>query len=147
MIENYILKNSGTKEEAKDIYQNTLLAFYKSIIKEGFVLNSKISTYLFSISKNLWLKELRETSKFQVSNLSDEKEIADEGDFSQKEELINKMTVGLKKLSENCQKLIRLYYYESKSWNEIMQVMNYKNEHAARNQKYKCFQKLKQNIN
>ena len=146
MIENHILKNNGTKDEAKDIFQNTLLAFYKNIQKPDFAINVKISTYLFSIAKNLWLKELREKTKFTTEELTEDKEIEDKGDYSQKEELIYRMTAGVKKLSENCQKLIRLYYYESKSWKEITQQMDYKNEHAARNQKYKCFQKLKQNV-
>ena len=144
MIETYILKNSGTKDEAKDVFQNTLLAFYKNVSKADFKIESKISTYLFAISKNIWLKELRDRAKHKTEELTNEKDIEDQGDYSHKEELINRMAIAVKKLSDNCQKLVHLYYYESKSWKEITEEMSYKNEHAARNQKYKCFQKLKQ---
>ena len=42
MIENYILKNSGTKDDAKDVFQDSLIVLYKNIKRESFVLNSTL---------------------------------------------------------------------------------------------------------
>lgn len=144
LVENYILKNSGSKDDAKDIYQNTLVAFYKNAGKSDFELTVQLKTYLFSIAKNLWLKEIRNRSKIKTKDTENFDQIDDTvGDFEQKEVLLTKMHFSLELLSENCRQLIRLFHFQAKNWAEIMALMGYKNEHAARNQKYKCLQKLK----
>ena len=58
MMVKMVVDNSGTEEEAKDIYQEALLAFWQKAASRKLVLTSKISTYLYSICKNLWRKEL-----------------------------------------------------------------------------------------
>ena len=108
MIENYILSNSGTKDDAQDIFQNALVALYSNTQKPSFELTSSISTYIFSISKNLWLKELRRKKNDSDEPLS-ENIIQEEGDFPQKEALISKVEKALNSLSENCKRLIELY--------------------------------------
>jgi RNA polymerase sigma factor (sigma-70 family) len=142
MIERMIKQNNGSKDDAKDIFQNTLLAFYNNCCKKEFSLTVKIETYLYSIAHNLWLKELNRTKDF----INSEKiELVEEesGDKVEKEVLIDKMNDSFDRLSEQCQQLIKLFHYQSMSWEEIMYKLGYKNEHAARNQKYKCLQKLK----
>lgn len=141
-IDAYIRKNNGTVHDAKDVFQQALLVFYKNCLKPDFTLTSTIGTYLFSVSKNLWLKELRDNKVKFSSNLPDF--IPDvEGDSCEKEVLINKMLQAIDRLTDNCKKLIRLYHFQKMPWSEIMQTMDYKNEHTARNQKYKCLKKLK----
>ena len=53
-----VLKNNGTEEEAQDIYQDALIVFWEKVVKDELTLTAKISTYLYSICYNLWLKEL-----------------------------------------------------------------------------------------
>lgn len=90
------------------------------------------------------MKKLRSSNKVSSTDLIEIiDESSEEGDFLEKDELIDKMVLGLQKLSDTCQQLIKLFHYQSKNWSEIMDLMGYKNEHAARNQKYKCIQKLK----
>lgn len=144
MVDSYIKQNNGFTPDAKDIFQQALVVFYKNCLKEEFVLSSSISTYLFSISKNLWLKELRRRKPTKNLDSSDHEILqSDEGDFSENQELMDNMMNGLNQLTDNCKKLIRLYHFEKKKWSEIVVIMNYKNDHAARNQKYKCLKKLK----
>ncbi len=61
-VEQFILKNSGTIHDAKDIFQDTMLVLVKKVQADNFVLTSSIDTYLFAISRNLWLKRLRNIS-------------------------------------------------------------------------------------
>ena len=143
-MERHVLQNSGSKDDAKDLYQNTLIAFYKNVCKEDFTLTVQIKTYIHSIARNLWLKVLRDRkNKFSNDIDSFDIEDNDSSDFLEKEVLLDKMSFALKQISDNCQQLIRLFHYQSKSWTEIVSILGYKNEHAARNQKYKCLQKLK----
>ena len=64
MVKNLILKNSGDITAVDDIMQDTILAVWRNATKPTFLLQSKLSTYILSIAKNLWLKELKKRSKF-----------------------------------------------------------------------------------
>src|SRR5690606_25163134 len=59
MMVKMIVRNNGSEEEAKDIFQEALIVFWQKVIADSeFMLTSKISTYLYSICQNLWRKEL-----------------------------------------------------------------------------------------
>ncbi|TAE46960.1 MAG: RNA polymerase subunit sigma, partial [Cytophagales bacterium] len=63
MMTRLITNNNGTEDEAKDIYQETIVVFWQKAKQKEFVLTSKISTYLYSVCQNLWRKELERKSK------------------------------------------------------------------------------------
>jgi len=50
----------------------------------------------------------------------------------------------LNSLSEKCQRLIRLFYYEGKTMSEIAQLMGFNNATVATTTKYRCFNQLRQ---
>ena len=53
-----VITNSGTEEEARDVYQDALVVFWQKARSGNLVLTSKMSTYIYSICQNLWRKEL-----------------------------------------------------------------------------------------
>src|SRR5688572_26050039 len=55
----YVVNNSGNSEVAADIYQETLIVLYENVQKPGFELNCQLQTFIFSIAKRLWLKQIR----------------------------------------------------------------------------------------
>ena len=67
MIEIHILKNNGSRADAQDTFHNALIVFHEKIQQPNFKLESKISTYIFGVCKNIWLKHLRNQSKKQTS--------------------------------------------------------------------------------
>ena len=52
-------QDGGTRDDAKDIFQDALIIFHRKVRSEEFVLTCAVSTYLFSICRNLWREELR----------------------------------------------------------------------------------------
>lgn len=62
-VKNFITKNSGSEEDAEDIFQETILVLLEKVPKTDFNLTSSLKTYIFAISSNLWLKKLRDGSK------------------------------------------------------------------------------------
>ena len=54
----YILGNSGSREEAIDIFQEAVIAFYENVRDGKFKGESAISTYVFSIGKFKWLNQM-----------------------------------------------------------------------------------------
>ena len=51
MIKRYVIANQGKTEDAEDIFQETLMVFYKNVMKDAFELRSQIKTYLYGILK------------------------------------------------------------------------------------------------
>src|SRR6188474_784223 len=58
MMTKMVITNSGTEEEARDVYQDALIVFWQKATSGKLVMTSKISTYIYSICQNLWRKEL-----------------------------------------------------------------------------------------
>src|SRR6187549_4065568 len=58
MMTKLVITNSGTEDEARDVYQDALIVFWQKATSGNLVLTSKMSTYIYSICQNLWRKEL-----------------------------------------------------------------------------------------
>ena len=63
MVLQFILNNSGDEADAKDVYQEAIIVLYNKIKSGNFELSSKLKTYLFSVSRRIWLKMLAQQSK------------------------------------------------------------------------------------
>jgi len=148
MVEQYVLKNSGSTEDAKDLYQDAFVAFYKKLKLPSFKLTSSISTYLFSIAKNLWLKKLRDR-KIKTVNIDEVTEQPTEeittNDTTQFKG-IKIATEELQKLGDPCKTLLTEFYFKKTKMDAIAKLLNYTNAKRAKAQKYKCMQRLKKAV-
>jgi RNA polymerase sigma factor (sigma-70 family) len=143
MVSKYIYDNNGNGDDAKDIFQDAMYILIKKTADTDFQLTSKVSTYLFGISKNLWLKQL---TKKRIN----QKEYAHEIEMEQIEEkdldLLTKnklMKKCIEALGEPCRTIIVQFYFLQTSMKEIAEMLHYTNANNAKNQKYKCFMRLK----
>lgn len=142
----YIMKNSGTRQDAEDIFQETVVSFIEIIRKDAFRGQSTIGTFLMSIARNSWMNELKKRSRtgfreelFQNSRDELEKDISSLlVDRERKQQFRDVLT----RLGENCKKILMLYYYNNLSMKEIVVHVPYENEQVVRNKKYKCLQQL-----
>ena len=62
MVLQLVMTNSGSEDDAKDVFQESIIVLYDKVKAGSFELNSKLKTFLYSVSRRLWLK---------VKNLSD----------------------------------------------------------------------------
>lgn len=140
-------KYGGSQEMALDVYQDAIIVLFQNIKEEKLSeLTSSIKTYLFSIGRFKFISELRK--KKTVLTKDGELEIAGPGldiedDRILKEERLTQIENALEQLGEHCRELLKLYYYKQLSMTDIMIQMDYKNTSTAKNQKYKCMQKLR----
>ncbi len=146
MIFNLICSNNGTEQEAKDVYQETIIAFYERAQEPNFVLTCKIKTYLYAVARRLWLKRLWEKKRFDGK--IEEKEtfhgIEDEIiDFEEREAAFSVMKEALDGLGEPCRSILEDFYIRDLNMEEIRLKFGYTNADNAKNQKYKCLQRLK----
>jgi RNA polymerase sigma factor (sigma-70 family) len=137
MMTKLVITNSGTEEEARDVYQDALVVFWQKARSGNLVLTSKMSTYIYSICQNLWRKEL--DRKKRLSN--EEKDSAESMDLDspEREKIIARC---LEQLGETCRKVLMFYYFDDMSMQEIADKLGFANTDTAKTKKYKCKQKL-----
>ncbi|MBA2613257.1 MAG: sigma-70 family RNA polymerase sigma factor [Bacteroidetes bacterium] len=150
LVLKFIVNNSGTQEAAQDIYQETIIVLYENVQKPGFTLNCQLQTYIYSIAKRLWLKQLKKNSKTFLFKDDDENEVVDVTEdmtvYETKEAELEKMNQSLVELGEPCATLIKDFYVQKLSMDEIAEKFGYTNADNAKNQKYKCLQRLKKSF-
>ncbi|NIK72637.1 RNA polymerase sigma factor (sigma-70 family) [Thermonema lapsum] len=137
MMSRLVLKNSGTEEEARDIFQEALIVLWQKVRAGNFMLTSKLSTYLYSVCQNLWRKELERKRRLS----SEEKDDIVEQNWEEKEriELVRRC---LKQLGDTCQKVLTFYYFDRMNMKEIAEQLGFASADVAKSKKYKCMQEL-----
>lgn len=146
MIQSLIINNNGSADDAKDIFQEALIVLYEKVCSGSFELNCQLKTYLYSVSKRLWLKKLNSSNRF-VSGAEDL-----EATFPVKEEVeahekrdaeFEMMDKAIASLGEPCKSLLEAYYLKKQNMQVIAAAFGYTNADNAKNQKYKCLLRLK----
>ncbi len=142
-VKQHVLNNGGNKQHAKTVYQEAFLAMWLRIKKGSFIANTEvdIQDYLFTISKYKW-QELAHKIKYKDTTFIN---IELEYEGPETEEVYNKKTTlimeSLSKLDERCQTLLKLFYFDRKSYKQIAQIMNTE-EAEIRKLKYHCQEQL-----
>jgi RNA polymerase sigma factor (sigma-70 family) len=137
MMTKLVITNSGTEDEARDIYQDALIVFWQKARSGKLVLTSKISTYIYSICQNLWRKEL--DRKKRLSSEEKDAQVSIDMETSEKEKIIARC---MDQLGETCKKVLMYYYFEEMSMQDIAEKLGFANTDTAKTKKYKCKKKL-----
>jgi len=137
MMTKLVISNSGTEDEARDVYQDALVVFWQKARSGNLVMTSKMSTYIYSICQNLWRKEL--DRKKRLSNEEKDSPISLDMDSPEREKIIAKC---IDQLGETCRKVLMYYYFDEMSMQEIADKLGFANTDTAKTKKYKCKQKL-----
>lgn len=59
----YIMNNSGSRQDAEDVFQEVLVAFIDLVQKDKFRGESTVKTFLFSLNRYTWLNELKKRNR------------------------------------------------------------------------------------
>lgn len=137
MMTQMVIKNSGSEQEAKDIYQEALVVFWQKSVSGNLVLTSKISTYIYSICQNLWRKELDRKKR-----LSSEERDSPEFPTHDQEERAKLINECINQMGDTCRKVLMYYYFDGLSMQDIADKLGFANTNTAKTKKYKCKQKL-----
>lgn len=141
VLKKYIKANSGTADDAQDIFQDALVVFCKKVSKEDLILTGTLQNYLFGIAKNCWRGVLRERKKIPI--------VHSDGDFYYEnteegpEFMLAEAAFNL--LGEKCRQLLILFYFHKNSYTKIADELKFSDDKVAKNQKYRCLQKAKEN--
>jgi RNA polymerase sigma factor (sigma-70 family) len=139
MMARLVVRNSGSEDDAKDIFQDALIIFWEKARLGKLELSSKISTYLYSVCQNLWHKELTRKQRL----VSQEHDVADTPpDAGDRQERIAIVERCLQLLKPDCRQILMYYYFDQLPMTDIAEKMEFANADSAKTKKYKCKQEL-----
>lgn len=146
----FIKKNSGDDDDANDIFQEAIIIIYRKLKANELVLDCSFETYLYSVCRFLWLKQL-EKRKVEKEKIKDNQEYHDDiyddnlekvVDLNERYRLYQKHFTNLGK---DCQKVLQLYF-DKVPLKNIAQIMGFKSEKYAKKRKFKCKEYLIKSI-
>ncbi|MFT3935284.1 MAG: sigma-70 family RNA polymerase sigma factor [Chitinophagaceae bacterium] len=146
MVQALIINNNGSADDARDIFQETMIVLYEKAKSGSFELNCQLKTFIYSVSKRLWLKRLHQLQKYggQVDTMTETVPVEEDIEsHEQRNNAFKAMEKSLMNLGEPCKSLIEAYYLQKRSMTEIAGSFGYTNADNAKNQKYKCLMRLK----
>lgn len=146
MVQSLIINNSGSSDDAKDIFQEAMIVLYEKVRSGTFELNCLIKTYVYSVSRRLWLKRLQQMNHYVPALEGLQETVQVEDEIAENERIDSEFQVmekAISSLGEPCKSLLEAYYLERKNMQDIALSFGYTNADNAKNQKYKCLVRLK----
>ncbi len=148
-VVNYLIIKGMNKEESLDIFHDALMIFLTKKLKKRPVEIHGITSYLIGVSKNIMLNihRSRRNNSIDVDFLHKLLMTDNNNERHVKEQTIEKILITLEMLSEPCKVLLKAFYLDELSYEEICIMMDYKNIDTAKNKKYKCLKRLRKLVN
>ncbi len=147
-VEHYVVKNSGSKIQAKDIFQESIIVMWRSVKKGRFEPKTmgEVNAYLFQVARNKWIDFLR-SNEFKKTDYNGKENIESQELYDVEmdlhyEEQIRRIESAFSKLGRECQRLLKLFYYKKKSMKAISEILHI-DAASSRNKKYRCMQRLR----
>lgn len=144
----FVIKNSGTDEDAKDIFQEAMILMYKRLKDGTLDLTCAFKTYLYSVCRILWMRHL-ERRQIKTDDLSDnqvfidiEDQIEDQVTEQERFRLYQKH---FQTLHKDCQEILRLFL-KKVPLKEIAQLVNIKSDKYLKKRKFECKETLTKRI-
>ncbi len=137
----YIKKNSGNDEDANDVFQEAVIVVYRKLKANDLIINCAFETYLYSVCKFLWYKQLarvKSEKEMMVESVMFESEF--DHDFSElveKNERFKLYQKHFQLLGSDCQKLLQLFF-DKVPLKQIAQIMGFSGEKYVKKRKFKC---------
>jgi RNA polymerase sigma factor (sigma-70 family) len=146
MVQSLIINNNGSSDDARDIFQETIIVLFEKVRSGSFELNCQIKTFVYSVARRLWLKRLQQQNRYTSPGDSIEQVVPVEEDLEaheQRNSEFEMMEKAINNLGEPCKSLLEAYYLQKQNMQVIAANFGYTNADNAKNQKYKCLMRLK----
>ena len=139
----FITRNNGDEEEAKDIFQDAVVALFNTVRLGKFNDEGDVTGFLYFVSRNLWInrikkkdqhKRIKDTELWTTNEtpvtflIKEEKQVAIE-------ELMNQM-------GSQCKELLKYTLHDKLNMKEVAEKMGFAGETVAKTTHYRCKQKL-----
>lgn len=139
----WVSANSGSESDARDIFQEAILALFRKVEGGDLVLTCTLKSFLRIMCRNLWLTRLRDQKKYEASDLEDVEMVSLDQDMltrleqSEKEQLFFKH---FDLLGDDCQQILK-WFFEKLPLKRIAERLD-TSENYIKKRKFICKEKL-----
>lgn len=145
-VRSYIIQNSGSKDDANDVFQDAVIIFFEYVRKGKFDSEKTIEGFIYSVARNIWIDKIRRGKKMVRLNEMDLTTEPQET-FDVLKDIVDKekrsaMSSLFDLLGSGCKELMYYQLYEKLSMKEISDKMGFSNENVAKTKNYKCKQRF-----
>lgn len=143
-IKRLILDNSGSEQDAKDVFQEAIIIVFRKAKGGNLILTSSFKSYIYGICRFIWIKQLaknKEDSE-KLGGYLDYEEVPDvTEDEYEKNEQYKLYQKHFKRLEKDCQKLLQLFL-KKVPLKEIADELGIESQQYIKRKKYKCKEQL-----
>lgn len=136
----FVIKNSGSDEDAQDVFQEAIIIIYKKLRDGVLDLTCSFKTYLYSVCRIVWLKQL-DKRKLKTDGFSDNQVFVDlqEGveELAEEQERFKLYQKHFQSLHIDCQTILKMFL-QKVPLKEIASRLNIKSEKYLKKRKYQC---------
>jgi RNA polymerase sigma factor (sigma-70 family) len=137
-------KMNASFQDAKDIFHDALVIYYEKTMGKDLAIRTSAEAYVVGIAKHLWIRKYKK-DRYKVPLDRVESEISIPPDYYATGNELELLDF-LEKSGRKCLDLLRKFYFENRSLQNIAAVLGYGNVRSATVQKFKCIAKLRDAI-
>ena len=135
-----IRKMGGTLEQAKDSFHDALLIYLEKEKAGALHLHASPKAYLLGTARICWGRSRKSNlplpEGFEPADLQD----------PETEEIERTLLKSLQKSGKRCLELLKAFYYDQSSMQDIAERFGFNGRRSATVQKYKCLEKVREEI-
>ncbi|HKZ66738.1 MAG TPA: sigma-70 family RNA polymerase sigma factor, partial [Chitinophagaceae bacterium] len=108
-VQSLIINNNGTADDAKDIFQEAMIVLYEKARSGNFELSCQMKTYVYSVSRRLWLKRLQQANRYsgEIGNAEMLVQVEDDIEgHARRDAEFEMMAKAINNLGEPCKSLL-----------------------------------------
>jgi RNA polymerase sigma factor (sigma-70 family) len=147
-VKYYVEQNNGTDKDAEDVFQEAMILVFTKARTKDFELRSSFHTYLFSVVKIFWLRQLSKRQSRPVEIIDCDSLISEDENLLEAIVQTERRHLFLKhynELSSDCQRIIKLFI-KGFSITQITEMMGYSSEQHTKNRRFRCKKTLLKKI-
>ena len=145
-IQNFINKQTGSDDDAKDIFQEALIVIYRKVKSDDFDLSASFKTYLYSICKYMWMRlQEKKDKEYELNTAFVQNITYDDKELIEKNRRYALYQKHFSNLSVECRKILELFL-QKKPLREIAKELKISSEKYLKKRKYICKERLVENI-
>lgn len=146
-VEKFIRNNSGSAEDAQDVFQESLMAAWVNLKTGRFAGTAEnFNAYLRQVCKYKWLTQLRSAAHKYTLYAEDitafEQETDNPDEIEQQLLKARQLKSSISRLGDKCRDVLNLFYYERRSLTEIAALQG-NTEESIKTIKYRCMMQLR----
>ncbi|MBS0029936.1 RNA polymerase sigma factor [Chitinophaga sp. 22321] len=136
---------NGNLEMAKDVFQDAVIIYLEKQRQQTLPANVPAQAYIMGIARICCIRKMKQTGRYtSLENINSD--ISVPADYYALPPVERSVLNYVKAAGKRCLQLLQAFYYDHLSIQEIAAGFDFKTPHSASVQKYKCLEKVREQI-